>query len=141
MDAGKYETWLIDYYQTGLNHQLTDFTKLESVIKFELLDNQNLKSLLDAEQILIRPELLSDPIDYQKGTFPLEIEKMIDSVKTIRTIASQYSQPLLTQAIPYYISLFYQYANALTFKSNDEHKKRLILLFLCVLGERLKKAP
>ena len=120
---------------------MTDFTKLESVIKFELLDNQNLKSLLDAEQILIRPELLSDPIDYQKGTFPLEIEKMIDSVKTIRTIASQYSQPLLTQAIPYYISLFYQYANALTFKSNDEHKKRLILLFLCVLGERLKKAP
>jgi len=137
VDQSKKETWLIDFYKTDYDHIFVDFTKLETVIKFELLENRNLGMLLEAEKYMLLPDQLTTEINLPKGQLPIEIEKMINTINLIRYFASQYTQPRLIDITPYYLSLFYTTAKALTFDTNDYYNRRYILLSLCLLGEKL----
>ena len=137
VDQSKKETWLIDFYKTAYDHIFVDFTKLETVIKFELLENRNLGILLKVEKSILLPDKLTAEINLPKGEFPIEIIKMINTINLIRNYAAQYTRPMLKDIKPYNLSLFYTTAKALTFETKDIDKKRHILLSLCLLGEKL----
>lgn len=131
------ESWLIDFYHTGISHIMTDFAKLESFVKLELIKNWNLETYFICEEILLRQQLLTDNIDFKKGTLPSNVEKMINTVGIIRKSAAQYSHPL-TDIYPYLFALFYKYANALTFFTDDMSRRECVLLSLSLLGQRLR---
>jgi len=139
VDSLKAETWLIDFYQTGLGHLMKDFAKLETVMKFELLGNANIPTLYTAELHMLEPNRLEQPITFPAGQLPTDVEKMIKAVTILRGFAAQFTRPL-SDAVQYYLALFYKTAEALTFEPFDNAKRRHVLLSLCLLGEYLHKA-
>ena len=56
-------TWLIDFYRTREGHILRDIIKLETVVKFELLNSDDLTGLHELERALLAPRHFDEQLN------------------------------------------------------------------------------
>jgi CheY-like chemotaxis protein len=139
VDSSKAETWLIDFYHTGIGHLMNDFSKLETIVKFELVDNANIPVLHTVELCLLEPNRLDEPIAHPAGQLPADVEKMISVLSILRRHAAQVTWPL-SDTVQYSLALFYRTVLTLTFEELVPAKRKHVLLSLCLLGEFLHEA-
>jgi len=129
------DPWLIDFAHTGYGHYLRDFAKLESEIKFVLMDKENEEDLkrlphwLDMDHALdIIP--FGEPLcllpSYPKTTEDPEIIKAYSIIRHLRSLA--FDRMIGNKELhiaQYRISLFFYTLETLTFRDISLCKKVL----------------
>jgi DNA-binding NarL/FixJ family response regulator len=106
--------WLIDFFKTSEGPALRDIADLESSIKFQLLQTNNLAALLEFEIALLTPTTLSEKIEY-KNTFKLQqIDRALAAIQELRSIARDIAEE--EDAKEYYASLLFFAAKTLTWR-------------------------
>jgi hypothetical protein len=132
-------TWMIDFFRTGNGHILRDFVALESVIKFQLLEEENLKGLYELEKAIITPNSFADKLAPPDIPMSDAIAKAFTCIEHLRELAGKVVQP--GQDIhEYYAGLFYHTLNLLRYYHLLQLKRRkhYILLSAAMLCSRLE---
>lgn len=112
----EHRTWLIDFYRTGYGHILRDFTQLEAVVKFILLEDESLARAYDLEEKLASLRLFSD-LDSVVYNAPNEqLEKAFRVIVKIRQLARAVVTPS-DDMEEYTIGLIYHTVNTIRFYS------------------------
>lgn len=133
------QTWLIDFYQTGLGHPVRDFAMLESAIKFSLQQSDcPLAVLYDWERMLLHVNSLTDT---PNSTPPLQLD--VELTKATALII--HIRMLLSQILPemslkdYQISLYFHALKAMTLARKFNDRQRLHpLISAALLAEVLQ---
>jgi CheY-like chemotaxis protein len=133
------QTWLIDFYHTGLGHPVRDFAMLESAIKFSLQQSPcPLTVLHDWERMLLQTNSLTQ---ISNPTPPLHL----DAELTKATMLVRHVRSLLSQIVPhmtlrdYQISLYFHALKALTLPQKLNERQRLhTLMCAAILAETLQ---
>jgi len=86
VDAGG-KTWLIDFFKTGWGPILRDFTELESVIKFELIQTDSLFARYELEKALLQPNWLDQPIEFNDRSRSSELYEAMRVIQQLRKLA------------------------------------------------------
>ncbi len=106
--------WLIDFFHTGYGHQFRDFVKLESSVKFELLETDRIRDLYEMELILMRQTRLDEPLEIPEETRPA-IRKALDVIATIRAHAARLIESPHSLA-EYYVGLLFNALQLLSWR-------------------------
>jgi CheY-like chemotaxis protein len=99
------KTWLIDFFKTGWGPILRDFTELESVIKFKLIQTDSLLARYKLEKALLQPNSLDQPIEFNDRFHLSEVRKAVRVIQRLRELAR-----VLTDSEDiheYYVGLFF----------------------------------
>jgi CheY-like chemotaxis protein len=84
--------WLIEFFKTGWGPALRDVGELESSIKFELLETNNLSAIYEFEQALLKPMKFSEAISF-KNSFNLpELKRALAAITKLRILASEIAE-------------------------------------------------
>lgn len=144
VDAGD-SIWLTDFHYTKPGPILRDFSHLEAIIKFELIEQENFADLFAFEKSLLTPDKLSDAIRLSGGieTNP-EFAKARSLITKIRTLAQQqYRQDNIKEL---YVCLLFRTLRMMTWKGitsaeRDRYPVRLRYAFLSstMIAHRLQK--
>jgi CheY-like chemotaxis protein len=86
----EYKVWLIDFFRTGWGPVLRDFGELETVIKFELLAEQDLAKLFAFERYLIQASSLREEFYPMPPFHSPEFGKACSSLSFLRHLASNH---------------------------------------------------
>ena len=129
-------TWLIDFFRTKKSYVLRDFIRLETTIKFELLDIKNVKSLYEFESALLAydrfPEFLAaDP------TFSGDEAKLNKAFRIIKKIRELAYLTLggESEMREYYVGLLFQTLRFLDWESVNN--KDYILISASMICRKL----
>jgi DNA-binding response OmpR family regulator len=76
-------TWLSDFSELAEGPILADFAALETSIKFDLAEGENLVDLHEFEQLLMAPERL----DGRMETGPVSLRKAMSVIQRVRSLA------------------------------------------------------
>jgi hypothetical protein len=132
-DSG--ETWLIDFMRTGTSHILRDFIRLETTIKFELIE-KNIREIpfYEFEKSLLETENLKDvPTFSDRKDEQDKLEKAFRVIQKIRSLA----YPRANDAkIEYNIGLFLQTLKFLTWP--EVNKKDFVLISASMICKKLE---
>jgi DNA-binding response OmpR family regulator len=111
-EAGR--SWLIDFFKSGWGPVSRDLAELESVIKFELLETEDLRLLLAFEQAVLRPTRFDRPFSFDPvtGPFKAELQRALVVIATLRRLAQQLSDTWSTAE--YDVGLFFYALKTLT---------------------------
>ncbi|MBI2923973.1 MAG: isochorismatase family protein [Planctomycetes bacterium] len=141
-DAGN--SWLIDYFHTGLAHSLKDCAKLENDLKFILLPVPDEAALARArryeEFLLEQPTLLDPP-----GPLPADLSadaplaKIHAGVARVRAWARELCAGLPSMA-PWRIALLRYSAHTMAFDECDLLQKRHALIATALTAENLARS-
>jgi hypothetical protein len=131
-------TWMIDFYRTGEGHIFRDFVALETTIKFQLFNEEDLGVLYEFEKIVQAPKEFSENLD--RSSFPMseDTDKVFDAIECLRKHAGRVVQPS-EEIRDYYAGLFYQTMNLIRYYNLLQFKQRkyYILLSAAMLCEKL----
>jgi hypothetical protein len=111
-EAGR--SWLIDFFKSGWGPVSRDLAELESVVKFELLETEDLRVLLAFERAILRPTRFDQAFsfDAQTGPFKFELQRALAVIATLRRLAQHLGDVWSTAE--YDVGLFYYALKALT---------------------------
>lgn len=133
-------TWLIDFYRTGEGHILRDFIELETTIKFELLDVEDLGALYEMEIALLTPDRFSELPEFSNSSRNKELAKAFSVVCALRSMAHDVVRPD-NAMLQYYVGLFYHTLNLIRYywllRREPKARKRYIFLSASMLCEKL----
>jgi nicotinamidase-related amidase len=146
---GSGNTWLIDYFWTGLGHALQDIAKLENDVKFILVsleDDAALARAVQWERVLQSQEDLLAPAPVLDAGLAADdgIAKAHAAIARLRELGGDLLRDAgLTGPVPateYRIAQLRYSAHTLSFDECDERQKRFALASSCLLAERLARA-
>lgn len=128
------QPWLIDFYRTGLGHNLRDFVELETALKFKLTPIPNLANYQRFEEILLGQSRLDQPY-LPRPNHPYH--KPLAVIGYLRRLADTLSGsgPAMTE---YLTALLLSTLNLLRLASFRMHYAK-ILLSAALLCERLSE--
>ncbi len=98
---GRGHTWLTDFGHLDEGPILADFAALETSIKFELAEGEDLVDRLECEQLLMAPERLDDRLD----SGPQPLRKVMATIQRVRALAEDVCGD---EFEPYLLALAYQ---------------------------------
>ena len=120
-------SWLIDFSNTGRSHILRDFIELEVSIKFDLIDTEDLKALLELELSLLSQKDFRDTPKYFSSDEAFQ--KAFEVVVKVREYAYLTVAPN-HDITEYYIGLLFYSLNMLRFSSKSVSKtKKICILY------------
>lgn len=102
------QTWLVGFYRTGVANVLREFVRLETSVKFELLDTENLQALCEFEEALLSPSQLGDIPRYANSYGIPDLAKAFVVVTRLRELAYEVAQPSDGNMREYLVELLYQ---------------------------------
>jgi len=132
------QTWLIDFYRTGEGHILWDFIELETVIKFELLETEDIVALYEFEKALLAPMRLGEAMQFPSSLSTNELMKAFTVIKKLRELAHDVIRPS-DDVRDYYIGLLYMTLNMLRFYRRPKARRQHALLSAAMLCEKLEE--
>ena len=123
------KAWLIDFHQTGPGHIFRDFVKLESYIKFHLIETENLEALSLFEDALNSPEPSPDNRAFATREDPDDLIKAYRVILKIRGLARVEARETSWGRIreEYYAGLFYQSVATLQYSVKHARKKHALI--------------
>jgi CheY-like chemotaxis protein len=86
---GEGKAWLIDFYKTGWGPALRDLAELESVVKFELLQADDLLARYALERASLCPRSLQHPIQVESPSPPAELGRAAAAIQQLRALACE----------------------------------------------------
>ena len=115
------QTWLIDFYKTGLGVALRDFVELESDIKFNLMGTLKLRLRYDLEIALLSPRTLTEEIQIKDKLTP-EQSRALAAIQRLRKLAELVTDTM--EVREYYMGLlFFALKRIVGFTSSGENMK------------------
>jgi hypothetical protein len=84
---GEGKAWLIDFFKTGWGPALRDLAELESVVKFELLQTDDLLACYALERASLWPRSLKHPIQVESPSRPAELDRAVAVIQQLRALA------------------------------------------------------
>lgn len=130
--------WLIDFYKTESKHIIKDFTKLETVIKFELM-NTDFGSFIKFENLLLNNIELTEEL-YKSSGLNVKLEDPFKCIKCIRDNANnQMYHPVHFEE--YLMSLLYHSLSPLSWDDFDTERKKRALYSSVLIVKRLMDFP
>ena len=84
---GEGKAWLIDFFKTGWGPALRDLAELESVVKFELLQTDDLLARYALERASLGLRSLKHPIQLESPSLPGELDRAIAVIQQLRALA------------------------------------------------------
>jgi len=81
------KAWLIDFFKTGWGPALRDLAELESVVKFELLQTEDLLARYALERASLRPRSFQHPIQLESPLRLAELDKAAAVIQQLRALA------------------------------------------------------
>jgi CheY-like chemotaxis protein len=139
VDADQH-VWMIDFGRTGEGHIARDFVTLESVVKFQLLEEESLEALYEFERALLAPGSFGEDLAPPRRLRTEPVAKAFEVVACLRRLAGSVIQP--SQDIrAYYAGLFYHTLNLIRYYRLLQLKRRkhYILLSASMLCERIQE--
>jgi hypothetical protein len=123
------KAWLVDFYQTGPGHIFRDFVKLESYIKFHLMETENLEALSLFEDALNDPEPSPDNTAFAIRGNPDDLIKAYRIILRLRHWACVKAMETSWSRIreEYYAGLFYQTLAVLGYSIKLVSKKHALV--------------
>ena len=119
-------TWLIDFYKTGWGPALRDAAELESAIKFQLVESDNLPKLLAFENAILAPSTFSEEVQLRSQIQKSgEFQRALNTIQCIREVASEIGET--NSMDEYYAILMYYALKMMTWKgvsSTDKQRRR-----------------
>jgi len=79
------KTWLTDFSEAGLTPLLWNFVAIESTIRFDWVDSNNLQQLHEMEQTLVQNEFSKLNI----GDIDMQLRKQVRAIKLVRKLATK----------------------------------------------------
>jgi hypothetical protein len=136
--------WLIDFFKTRWGVVLRDFGELETAIKFQLLENEDLITLYQFEKALLAPGSLDDPINLPYSLQQVEdLHRAWKAISQLRFLARERSES--SDIKEYYVGLLFYALKLLSWKGTfsidrdrSPLRQRHILLSAAMLAYRLK---
>lgn len=138
IEIDKKNIWLIDFYKTEPQHIMKDFTKLESVIKFELMDI-DLESYIKFENLILSSINLDVKL-YKELGLNSKFEKSFKYIQCIRDNAIRLLYPPV-HFEEYLISLLYHSVSPLSWDKFDSDRKKRALYSSALIVEKLMNYP
>lgn len=103
---GEGKAWLIDFFKTGWGPALRDLAELESVVKFELLQTDDLLTRYALERASLWPRSLQQPIQVESSSRLAELDRAAATIQQLRALACEVAET--DGPLEYYIGfLFY----------------------------------
>jgi len=123
------KAWLVDFYHTGPGHIFRDFVKLESYIKFYLMETGNLEVLSFFEDALNAPNPSPEDTAFAARGDPDDLIKAYRVILKLRDWARTKAMPPSWSAIrdEYYAVLFYQTLAYLKYDIKEVRKKHVLI--------------
>jgi CheY-like chemotaxis protein len=123
------KAWLVDFYQTGPGHIFRDFVKLESYIKFHLMETENLEALSLFEDTLNVPDPSPDNTAFAIWKNPDDLIKAYRIILKLRDWACVKALETSWSQIrdEYYTGLFYQTLAVLGYSVKVVSKKHALV--------------
>ena len=123
------KTWLVDFYHAGPGHIFRDFVKLESYIKFHLMEAENLEALSLFEDALNDPEPSPENRAFAARGDPDDLIKAYRIILKLRDWARVKAMEVSWNRIrdEYYAGLFYQTLAALLDPVDVIRKKHVLI--------------
>jgi CheY-like chemotaxis protein len=81
------KAWLIDFFKTGWGPALRDLAELESVVKFELLQTDNLLARYALERASLRARSFKHPIQVEGPSRLTELGRAMATIQQLRALA------------------------------------------------------
>jgi CheY-like chemotaxis protein len=81
------KAWLIDFFKTGWGPALRDLAEMESVVKFELLQTEDLLARYTLERASLRARSLQRPIQLESPFRLTELDKAAVVIQQLRALA------------------------------------------------------
>jgi CheY-like chemotaxis protein len=134
--------WMIDFQQTGQSHILRDVAILDSIVRFQLLTEEEatLKDRLYMEEALCSIDCFSEveQLAHSFSTQNPALAKTYETVVHLRTLAFKLvEQNIQADINEYYIALLYNALNTLQFFSLSPRQREHALLCASLLVDRL----
>lgn len=135
----EHHTWLIDFARTGKGHIARDFVALESVVKFQLLEEESLSKLCTFEAALLKPSRFTDGVSLP-DSMSSEMKKAFAVISYLRELAANVVKPS-QDMYDYYAGLFYNALNLTRYYHllQLKRKKYHILMSSALLCEKLQQ--
>jgi DNA-binding response OmpR family regulator len=110
-------SWLIDFFRSGWGPVLRDLAELEAVVKFDLLDTENLRTRLAFEQAILRPTRFDQPLSldgvaHAGRAQSIELRRALAVIATLHRLAQNLGDAWTTDE--YDVGLLYYALKALT---------------------------
>ena len=86
---GEGKAWLIDFFKTGWGPALQDLAELESVVKFELLQTDDLLARYALERASLGLRALQHPIQVESPSRLAELDKAAAVIQQLRALACE----------------------------------------------------
>lgn len=134
----KDEFWLVDFARSSISHALRDIAELETDLKFQVLPNFDLPTLLRFERTLVSQTNWSEQLP-ATGLTP-KLICAFEIIMAVRKLAAELIN-LENDMQEYYQALFWHTLNILRFKSIGEYRKEYALLSASLIAERLRVWP
>jgi hypothetical protein len=84
---GEGKAWLIDFFKTGWGPALRDLAELESVVKFELLQTDDLLARYALERASLGPRSLKHPIQVESPSRLADLDRAVAAIQQLRALA------------------------------------------------------
>ena len=81
------KAWLIDFFNTGWGPALRDLAEMESVVKFELLQTEDLLARYALERASLRPRALRHLIQVESPFRLAELDRAVATIQQLRALA------------------------------------------------------
>lgn len=131
--------WLIDFARVDETHAVRDFIELETDIKFNLMKDTDLNTLLRYEYSLLMPKKFSDSLPDIKIESP-SLRKSYQVIASLRHFAIKYLS-LDGDMREYYEALLINTLNMLRLRHIQAAKKEHVLLSASLICQRLDHWP
>lgn len=123
VEAAK-SSWLTDFGYVREGPVAGDFTALETIIKFDLVDHTNLEDIQELEHILLAVKRLNQRVE----SGPPQYKKAMSAVLKLRRLASELGEHTIE---PYYWGLlFYATKRLLTYSPGVRRTRSELMSFL-----------
>jgi hypothetical protein len=81
------KAWLIDFFKTGWGPALRDLAELESVVKFELLQTEDLLARYALERASLQARSFKHPIQLESLSRLAELGRAVATIQQLRALA------------------------------------------------------
>lgn len=119
--------WVIDFANTGESHIFRDYVEMETSIKFDAQESEDVQSLCALEAVLMTQRCFDQELVWSHGD--PRIQKGFKAVKALRQFAYHAVGLARVDMIEFYIGLLYHTLNMLRFLDShvSRQKKKCIL--------------
>jgi CheY-like chemotaxis protein len=99
------KAWLIDFFKTGWGPALRDLAEMESVVKFELLQTDDLLARYALERASLGPRSLRHPIQLESPSRLTELGRAVATIQQLRALACDVADT--EDSREYYVGLLF----------------------------------